>query len=117
MESGQCLRQTELRATVRPGQQHRLQRLLVEWFAAVPHDGATAIVVVLDADDVVEKEAFVEQVEQLYGRLMDHDPGTAGVEQCHIQHGHVVTRVLPVDSSNLSHYCLHTVYLLFFITV
>ena len=69
----------------------------------MPHDGATAIVVVLHAHNVIEKEAFVEQVEELDRGLVDQDAGTAGVEQGDIQHGHVVTRVLPVSSGKFSH--------------
>ena len=94
MQSSERLRQTQLRAAVRSRQQHRLERLLVERFTAVPQDGATAVVVVVDTADVVEEESFVEEVEKLYCGLVDGDAGTAGVEQRHVEHGNVVTRVL-----------------------
>ena len=81
----------------------------------MPHDGATAIVVVLNADNVVEKEAFVEEVEKLYRRLMDIDPGTSGVEQCHIQHGHVVTWIFPAGSSKFSHTTISIHFICYFV--
>ena len=100
MQSSERLRQTQLRATVRPGQQHRLERLLIEWFTAVPQDGATAVVVVVHTADVVEEETFVEEVEQLDGGLVDGDAGTASVEQCHVQHGDVVAGVFSKVQTN-----------------
>ena len=53
--------------------------------------------------DVVEEETFVEEVEQLDGGLVDGDAGTAGIEQCHVQHGDVVAGVFSKKFKRTSH--------------
>ena len=51
------------------------------------------------------EEAFVQQLQQLKRRLVDLGPGTARVQQRHVDDGRVVvTRILPAEEGGCSCY-------------
>jgi len=49
-------------------------------------------------NEVIHEEPLVEQVQQVDSNVPHRGGGTACVEEGHVQHGHLVTRVLPTHT-------------------
>ena len=104
VEPGQRLGQAVLRPAVGARQQHLLQLQLAQLLTAVPQQRRIVAshirLLTASGNDVIKKEALVEQVQQLHSCLVHVDARIAGVQQRQAQHRLVVARVLSKNTAS-----------------